>query len=252
MEKLNHKHFYNDNFIIFGHRGVPQLCKENTLDSFLKAIELNYTGIELDIMQTKDNQLIVHHDLNIIYGKKAIRIQELTLKQIKKANPEIPKLKTILRKIGHRTNINIEIKEQKGNAYSVVKETIKQLKAYNLVDNIIISSFSTKIIKYAKEEDDRFATAWIVGKKNLWFYLKWMFCLKNLKINAIHLKHKIINSKIIKQANKKKIKVLAYTVNDEKSLKKIKKLRVDGIFTDSPDILIASRLQPGQTNQLLK
>ena len=70
-----------------------------------------------------------------------------------------------------------------------------------------------------------------------------MFFLKNLRINAIHIKHKIINSKIIKRANKKKIKVLAYTVNDEMALKKIKKLGVDGIFTDSPDILIASRLQ---------
>ena len=67
--------------------------------------------------------------------------------------------------------------------------------------------------------------------------------MKNLRINAIHVKHKIINSKIIKQANKKKIKVLAYTINNEKSLKKIKKLGVDGIFTDSPDILIAGRFQ---------
>ena len=252
MEKLNHKHFYNDNFIIFGHRGVPQLCQENTLDSFLKAIELNYTGIELDIMETRDNQLIVHHDLDIIYGNKTIRIQDLTLKEIKKVNPEIPKLKTILSKIGHRTNINIEIKEQTGNVYSVVKEVLKQLKAYNLVDNIVISSFSTKIIKYAKEEDDRFATAWIVGKKNLWFYSKWMFFLNNLRINAIHVKHNIINSKIIKQANKKKIKVLAYTVNNEETLKKLKKLGVDGIFTDSPEILIASKLQSAQKNQPLK
>ena len=41
MEILSNSHFYNKDFIIFGHRGVPELCPENTIESFQKAIDLD-------------------------------------------------------------------------------------------------------------------------------------------------------------------------------------------------------------------
>ncbi len=62
MEILNKRHFYHNSFIIFGHRGVPEVYLENTLQSFEHAIELNYDGIELDVMLTRDQKIIVHHD----------------------------------------------------------------------------------------------------------------------------------------------------------------------------------------------
>ena len=58
MEIYNHHKIYNQNFFVYGHRGVPFLEKENTLKSFERAIELGFDGIELDIMSTKDGKII--------------------------------------------------------------------------------------------------------------------------------------------------------------------------------------------------
>ena len=41
MKIFNNYKAYDRKFIVFGHRGVPELCKENTLESFKKAIELD-------------------------------------------------------------------------------------------------------------------------------------------------------------------------------------------------------------------
>jgi glycerophosphoryl diester phosphodiesterase len=48
--------------ILIGHRGAPRERPENTLPSFLRALEQQADGIELDVHCTKDRVVVVHHD----------------------------------------------------------------------------------------------------------------------------------------------------------------------------------------------
>ena len=48
--------------LLIGHRGAPRERPENTLPSFLRALELQADGIELDVHCTKDRVVVVHHD----------------------------------------------------------------------------------------------------------------------------------------------------------------------------------------------
>jgi len=45
-----------------GHRGCRGLMPENTIPAFLKAIDLGVTTLEMDLVITKDNQVIVSHE----------------------------------------------------------------------------------------------------------------------------------------------------------------------------------------------
>jgi glycerophosphoryl diester phosphodiesterase len=45
-----------------GHRGTRGLAPENTIPAFLKALEFPVTTLELDVVVSKDGQLIVSHD----------------------------------------------------------------------------------------------------------------------------------------------------------------------------------------------
>ena len=47
---------------LIAHRGAPRERPENTLPSFLRALELGADGIELDVHLSSDGVLIVHHD----------------------------------------------------------------------------------------------------------------------------------------------------------------------------------------------
>tara|TARA_B100000700_G_scaffold295685_1_gene358817 strand:- start:374 stop:1111 length:738 start_codon:yes stop_codon:yes gene_type:complete len=245
MEIYNQRKIYQQPFFVYAHRGVPYLEKENTLNSFKKAIELNYDGIELDIMSTKDRQLIVHHDLTIDLdsNNKEIPISDIYYNSLKKK--KIPLLIEILRSIGHQTKINIEIKNQGKISMFVIDELIKQLKEFNLIDNIVISSFNPFIIKKSKKTDDRFPTAWIWGKKNFKFYNLYYLILKYFSPDAIHIYHGIASEELIKKTHNKGLKILAYTVNDEKRLKKLISKNIDGVFTDNPTVLsLAKEINP--------
>ncbi|MEL7359924.1 MAG: glycerophosphodiester phosphodiesterase [Cyanobacteria bacterium J06560_6] len=69
--------------VILGHRGMPEEHQENTMAGFKRAVELGLDGVELDVFLTKDNKLIVFHDLDTerLTGV-AGRITEMTWKEI--------------------------------------------------------------------------------------------------------------------------------------------------------------------------
>ena len=242
--KIYHQNMdYHQNFFVYGHRGVPTILPENTLESFEKAIELNYDGIELDVVITKDEHLLINHDIDLIQNNKLKKslISNLNYNQIKEF--KIPLLEDILQIIGHRTKINIEIKNQGKISLKTIYKVIEVLKNINLIDNIIISSFSPFIIKKSKEIDDRFPTAWIWGANNTIFFNSFNCVLKYFKPNAIHINYRLVNKKLIKRIHHRGLKVLAYTVNREDVLRDMINSKVDGIFTDYPQIMKLSKNQ---------
>jgi glycerophosphoryl diester phosphodiesterase len=51
-----------ENFDIEGHRGARGLVPENTIPSFLKALEYGVDTLELDVVISRDNQIVVSHE----------------------------------------------------------------------------------------------------------------------------------------------------------------------------------------------
>lgn len=52
----------NDSFDAQGHRGARGLAPENTIPAFLKALEHGMRTLELDVVISKDGQLVVSHE----------------------------------------------------------------------------------------------------------------------------------------------------------------------------------------------
>jgi len=50
---------------ILGHRGASDHARENTLEAFVVARRLGADGVELDVRETADGALAVHHDAAI-------------------------------------------------------------------------------------------------------------------------------------------------------------------------------------------
>lgn len=82
------------NIFIVGHRGAAGLKPENTLAAFREACELGVDAVELDVLLTVDNTLVVHHDYALKpettrtadgewLSRSGPAIKDLTLAQLK-------------------------------------------------------------------------------------------------------------------------------------------------------------------------
>ena len=67
----------HNQFDIQGHRGCRGLMPENTIIGFTKAVDIGVTTCEMDVLITKDGQVVVSHDpyfSHVITTKKGVSI----------------------------------------------------------------------------------------------------------------------------------------------------------------------------------
>lgn len=81
--------------LVIGHRGAAGLLPENTLAAFTRACELGVDAVELDVLASADEVLVVHHDFRLspaiartpagdwIPAGSPPSVRELTLSQLK-------------------------------------------------------------------------------------------------------------------------------------------------------------------------
>ena len=62
MNFMHEREFQKPAFDVQGHRGCRGLMPENTIPAMLKALDLGVTTLEIDVVITKDNKVLVSHE----------------------------------------------------------------------------------------------------------------------------------------------------------------------------------------------
>ncbi len=211
---------------------------ENTIKSFKKALKLNVDIIELDVHVCKSGELIVIHDekVNRTTNRKGL-VSEKTLSELKKLDAgkgeKIPTLSEVLDIIDRKAKINIELKGPK--TAKPVHELIKNFtknKGWNNSDFIVSSFYPKELIKFHKLNPKIKAGFLIQRKPNLYMKL-----IKKAGASSMNVSMKFVNKELIKDAHNIGLKVYVWTVNNPKDIERMKKLGVDGIFSNFPDRL---------------
>jgi glycerophosphoryl diester phosphodiesterase len=198
--------------LIIGHRGAAGLEPENTIRSFQKAQELGVDMIETDLRQTADGIIVLHHDP---LPKKHKGTHFTTLDELL-AVAQVP--------------MNLEIKKS-GFEAKLVK------RIHNFSDRVLISSFYPGILKKIRALDEKVKLGLIIGKGELHLLPIIERLTNKLKFYSIHPQNSIVSKASMKSFKPLKHKIYVWTVNDKKEFLRLKKLNVDGIFTDRPDII---------------
>ena len=148
---------------LIGHRGVKDLCPENTLESILKAFDLGLSFVEIDVKISKDRVPILLHDdtldrttngsgLAIDYDYENIKKLDAG-KFFYKENTNIfvPKLEDILSLCtNYNGNLNIELKPNKKFEKENVYQIYKIIKNINKIDFFFSSFDMISILEISK------------------------------------------------------------------------------------------------------
>ncbi|MBP9853292.1 MAG: glycerophosphodiester phosphodiesterase [Candidatus Omnitrophica bacterium] len=219
-----------------GHRGAKGYAPENTLKSVRKAIELGVDMVELDVHVSLDGEVIVIHDEKLnrtTNGLGAVRKKSLAyIKSLNAGDEEqVPTLREVFDLIDKRIGINIELKG-KFTLTPVLKliEEYVHTKGWTY-EHFIISTFSRKNLKRLSKLNHKVRIGALLARHPFGF-IKFA---KSIRAYSAHLSLKVTDPKIIKDAKQSGLKVYVWTVNEKEDIDRLKKLGVDGIFSDFPD-----------------
>jgi glycerophosphoryl diester phosphodiesterase len=268
---------YTPKFDLQGHRGARGLRPENSIQGFLLALDSGVTTIELDLVITADNQVVVSHEpwmsgaICIQPNGQPIRekdemkfnIFKMSYEQVKtfdcgsKGNERFPEqqkfsvAKPLLKDVivavedhirsytQYEVDYNLEIKTETNgdNKFHPTPNVFSDL-VYKLVDEylplerVVIQSFDFRVLQYWHEKYPEVRLAALVENRN--------GPAANLK--ALGFKPSIYSPYFevlaavdIKNLQRQKIRVIPWTVNEVKDMKRMRALGVDGFITDYPD-----------------
>lgn len=237
--------------LIIAHRGASAYAPENTMASFIKALEMNADGIELDVHMTKDKALVVCHDEKVDRTTDGEGfVKDFTLEEIKSLDAgswfgeefkgqRIPELREVLELIKDTDiMLNIELKNAPIIYAGIEKKTIDMISEYKMEDRVIISSFNHYSLIEVKRINSRIKTGvlYIAGLVEPWIYAK------RLNADALHpIFYNLLVPDFVKGCFENGIMINPFTVDDEMYIAALVNLKINGIITNYPDRAVKIR-----------
>ncbi len=233
---------------LIGHRGVKDLCPENTIESISKAFEIGLTHVEIDVKISKDEVPILLHDdtldrttngsgLAIDYNYNDIKKLDAGKFFYKKdTNIFVPKLKDVLNLCNNNNgNLNIELKPNKNFEKTNIYKIYELTKNIKTID-IFFSSFDiTSILEISMlyPQSERSFLLDDFKEYNIDDLIS-ISINNDLKICGLNID--IITTDIIKKIKENNISITVYSDKNINlpNANNFFSLGIDSIFVDNP------------------
>lgn len=227
-------------YLKIAHRGASAHAPENTLSAFDKAIAMGADMVELDVRATRDGHLVVIHDEHVGRLTGCARsVRDMTLAEIKQIqigdNERIPTLEEVIRHIGTRCRLYIEIK-----APGVEEAVVRMLLENNLQDSAIVGSFVPEHVRNVKRLGPEIRTALLIRSPDE------DYVANALAVGAsyVHLcwerypsPHRLLTPEVISKIREHGLGIIIWHEERPEEIAAITKMDIDGICSNNPELL---------------
>ena len=231
-----------DSPLIMAHRGLKTNSPENTISSYNEAIAAGFDALELDILQTKDGELICSHNFDLERESNGIGLAQHTnykkLKNIQTGvytHPQntqtIARLQDVLDEIPKNIFLNIEIKTHSLFDLSASKTLGKLFKRAGIQHSFMVSSFNPVVVAYFRLFFPNISIGYIL--KNI----KWLWTTHWLHPDYLHPRADLIDNELLEMSQNHSLALNLWTVNTLPALEWCKQNHISGIISDNPKAL---------------
>lgn len=213
-----------------GHRGVPGAARENTIESFRKALQAGLDGVELDVHRSKDGVLVVHHDAEI----EGHPIAQTRWDDLKQQAPWLPRLDEVFELFDQHpaAKLNIELKSEPPMTDGREQALVKAVSAWGGRGRVWVSCFDPLALIRLKREGLEAPLALLLAQEEMFELLD---CLP---IQGVHPHFTLLNKDAVSALKAKGLFVVAWTVNSKSAAQKLAGWGVDGLIGDEPAELV--------------
>ena len=236
--------------LILAHRGFAAEYPENTMIAFKEAEKAGADGLELDVQMTKDGELVVIHDEKVDRTTDGTGlVKDYHLGDLRKLDArfkfkelshkeQVPTLAEVLEWLsGTRMICNIELKNSIIPYEGMEEKVINMVRAYDLSDRIIISSFNHYSIVHSYLLAPEIEIAPLLSEG---LYMPWIYA-QSIKAKGFHPHWRAAPDEIVRASLESGIEVRPYTVNKESELARLFEVNCSAVITDDPAKAIGIR-----------
>jgi glycerophosphoryl diester phosphodiesterase len=218
------------------------------LAAFKKAVELGADGIEFDVHFSADGVPVVIHDLTVDATTDGSgRVADLTLAQLKQLDAgtrfdpaftgeRIPTLDEVLRAVGNRLLLNIELKTTSLGDNGLERAVITLVEQHSLSRRVLFSSFNPFSLRRAKRIAPHIPVG-LLYDQGLALPLRRAWLAFLAPHEARHPHYKMVDARYMAWARRRGYRVNTWTVDDPAEMRRLVGLGVNGIITNVPDVL---------------
>ena len=231
--------------LLIAHRGSSAAAPENTMAAFRLAKEQGADGIELDVMLSADERLVVHHDQAVNRTTNGQgKVSEQLWDQLKHLDAgskfgdafigePIPLLEDVFEEFGGHYLINVELKNYATPRDNLVERVIELIRKTNLEDTILLSSFSGSNLLKANTlapgiRRGLLALPCLAGSP----YRGWLG--KRFRYDALHPFYADVKPQLVDRLHREGKQVNVWTVDKPEDLLRMRASGVDMVICNDP------------------
>lgn len=235
--------------LCLAHRGVPSRAPENTLPSFQEAFKAGVDGIELDVTETADGEVIVKHDFDLEGTTDGTGyVWDTTYEQLSHLNAahtwqgqspktRTPRLAEVLEMVPENMLIVIELKSHSWRSTGLEEKVVALVRRYRLVKRTIISSFNPYWLMRVRRLEPELRIGYILSNVEVPWILRRPYFLNLVRPDLLHVDAEILTPDMVIKAHRRGMQVNVWTVNNRPMIEYLKSIGVDGVFTDFPELM---------------
>jgi glycerophosphoryl diester phosphodiesterase len=272
-----HVHAQSD-FDLQGHRGCRGLMPENSIPAFIKAIEMGVKTLEMDVVITRDNKVVVSHEpwmSEVIClqpdgapvpsnSMQQFNIYQMSHDSVKmfdcgsRFHPRFtqqlrqPVYKPLLSEVIDSVEAYIRMNNLPAVSYNIetkcqplgdrvfhpepatfVDLVYDVLKEKDVLPKVSIQSFDVRTLQVLRKKDSTIPLVLLVeNPQGLDANLDKLGFLPQV-YSPFYL---LVTPELVKAVHERGMKIIPWTVNDQRDIGIILDMGVDGMITDYPDI----------------
>jgi glycerophosphoryl diester phosphodiesterase len=247
----------NQPVLVIAHRGASAAAPENTLAAFRLAAERGADFVELDVQESKDGEVLVIHDSDLMkVGRAPMKIWETDAAQLRTvdigshAGPQfsaerVPRLAEVLAVCKGRTRVVVELKAY-GHNQRLEERVCEVVEAAGMENNCVFMSLDHGMVRKMKQLRPSWRCGVLVAKA--------LGDLTSLKADFLAVETRMATGGFVRRAHRAGQDVYVWTLNDPAWILLAMSHGADGLITDKPELarqVVARRARMSDTQRLL-
>jgi glycerophosphoryl diester phosphodiesterase len=243
-----------------GHRGAAALERENTLESFRRAIDLGVDFVEFDVLDLADGTLVVAHSDDLFeasHGAAAGSVRGLSLEELQRVVPDLPTLDEALDFFaGETVGLHVDLKcRRHGDAVA------RALTRHGVAERSVASAFWPSTLAAVRAEEPGLAIALTYPEDRHGLARKRVLApfilpavlllgrtlprrlprrLRRAQVQVAMLHYVVVSAAAVDRCHDAGVAVWTWTVNSSDVLERVLADGVDGVISDDPRLLGAT------------